>query len=62
MCGHSALYLGMCGIAESKKGHRENVNELNESADPNVGCALSYIKAVLQQKRLHMVCTPALKG
>lgn len=52
MCGHSTLYLGMCGIAESNKGHWENVNELNESADPNVGCALSYIKAMFQQKRV----------
>lgn len=52
-CGHGTLYLGMCGIGESRKGHWENVNELSESADPNVGCALSYIKAMFQQKRLH---------
>ncbi len=53
MCGHSTLYLGMRGTGESREGHWENVNELNESADPNVGCALSYIKAMFQQKRIH---------
>lgn len=52
MCGHGTLYLGMCGIGESREGRWENVNELNESADPNVGCALSYIKAAFQQKRI----------
>lgn len=45
MCGRSTLYLGLRGTGESREGHWENVNELNESADPNVGCALSYIKA-----------------
>lgn len=44
------LYLGMRGIGESREGHCENVNELNESADPNVGCALSYIKATFEHK------------
>lgn len=52
MCGYSTLYLGVRGIWESREGHWENVNELNESADPNVGCALSYIKAMFQQKRI----------
>lgn len=53
MCGHSTLYLGMRGTEESREGQWENVNELNESADPNVGCALSYIKAMFQLKRIH---------
>lgn len=43
----------MRGTGESREGHWENVNELNESADPNVGCALSYIKATFQPKRIH---------
>ena len=53
MCGRSTLYLGMRGIGESREGHCENVNQLNESADPNVGCALSYVKATFEQKRIH---------
>lgn len=52
ICGHGILDLRTCGIAESRKGHWENVNEVNESADPNAGCALIYIKAVFHQKRL----------
>lgn len=51
MCGHSTPHLGTCGIGESREGHWENVNELNESANPNVGCALSYVKAAFRQKR-----------
>lgn len=39
---------------ESTKGHRENANESSESAGPNGGCALSYIKATFPQKRLHL--------
>lgn len=62
MCGHSTLYLGMRRIGESRKGHGENVNELNESADPNVGCALSYIKAMFQQNRLHYAVDRSTAG
>lgn len=52
MCGYSAPYLGVRGTEEGREGHCSNVNELNESAGPNVGCALSYIKATFQQKAI----------
>lgn len=49
----STLDLGMRGFAGSKEGHWENVNELHDSANPNVGWALRYIKAMHQQKMIH---------
>lgn len=39
-------------MEESRRGHWWNVNESHDSAHPNVGCALSYVKAVFPQKRM----------
>lgn len=62
MCGYSAPYLGVRGTEEGREGHCSNVNELNESACPNVGCALSYIKTTFQQKEIRSnVATSAVK-
>lgn len=41
-CGHTAPYLGVCGMVKSNKSHG---NELNESADYSAVCTLSYARS-----------------
>lgn len=55
----ATLYLGVCGIAGSKEGQWENVNETNESAHPNVGCVTLYKGRGPTKEVTHGLCLSA---